>query len=447
MRRTSVRVVSLAATVALIGAGALVASAPAYAAGPIIVVPPFTAASNPAWQVPAGVHSITYRVVGGPGGDGAGQHGGLGGDPLEIEGTLAVEPGWDLIISAGQAGGNATGTQRNAGGLPGLGGDGYVAGGDGGQSGNIGRPGAGGGGSSAIVIDNGGDPAYAAVVAGGAGGGGGRGLDDIIPPLIDACVGGAGGDSGLVGTGGVGQALVCGTSNFGAVGLVYDLSGGDAPSVANPNFGQGYYSSGGAGGGGGGAGGAGNFANQDNAIGTGSSGGGGGAGGASLIPGDATSSILADATSGVVEISYQVEFITVTEAVVNPKPAAPGQNVTITATVENVEGNDDPTGTVDFSIPGCDAVVLDTGTAGDSESTAECTFVAGDPSTVVYGVWYTPGLLAPFAPSNTEAEVVIAKILPATGPGLNAPLIAGGSALLLLLGGAFVLLRRRGEAA
>lgn len=441
MRRTSVRVASIAATVALIGAGALVASAPANAAGPIIVVPPFTAASNPAWEVPAGVHSITYRVVGGPGGNGAGVHGGLGGDPIQIQGTLAVEPGWDLLIYAGQAGGDATGTQRNAGGLPGLGGDGWVDGGAGGQSGNVGRPGAGGGGSSAIIIDDG-SPS-AAVVAGGAGGGGGRGLDDIIPPLIDACVGGAGGDSGDVGTGGVGQALVCGTSNFGAVGLVYDLTGGTAPSVANPNFGQGYYSSGGGGGGGGGAGGAGNFANQDNAIGSGSSGGGGGAGGASLIPSGATSSILADATSGVVEISYQVEFITVTEAVVSPKPAAPGQNVTITATVENVEGNDDPTGTVDFSIPGCNAVALDTGTAGDSESTAECTFVAGDPSTVVYGVWYTPGLLAPFAPSNTEAEVVIAKVLPATGPGLNPLLIAGGSTLLLLLGGALILLRRR----
>ncbi len=45
---------------------------------------------------------------------------------------------------------------------------------------------------------------------------------------------------------------------------------------------------------------------------------------------------MADATNGVVQISYQVAFITVTEAVVDPKPAAPGEEVTITATVENV---------------------------------------------------------------------------------------------------------------
>jgi len=430
-RRRAATILSLTAASALAVAGGLVASAPAYAALPP-VTDVYTDASNPTWVVPAGVHSIEYRVVGGPGGNGSGEHGGLGGDPIEITGTLFVEPGWELDIYVGQAGTDGGGT----GGTPGVGGAGYRSGGDGGTSGNAARPGAGGGGSSAIEVEG-----AAVVVAGGAGGGGGRGQDDDI--VLDACYGGTGGDSGAIGSGGTGPAIKCGTSNPGAAGLDVFSDGSNATNVPGQGVLSGYYLAGGGGGGGAGSGGPGTYANADGPLGVRNAGGGGGAGGASLVPPDATTTILVGAESGVVELTYAIEYLTIIEAVAAPNPAAPGEKVTVTATVANIETNDDPTGTVDFSIPGCEAVALVDGTAGDGESTATCTYTAGDPGTVVYGVWYTPPPGSPFAPSDTEVEVVVAKVLPATGAGESAALIGGGAAVLLLLGGMLIALRRR----
>ncbi len=100
---------------------------------------------------------------------------------------------------------------------------------------------------------------------------------------------------------------------------------------------------------------------------------------------------------------------------------------------------------MNFAGIACSAVPLVIGAAGDSESTAECTFTAGDPSTIVYDIFYTPGVLAPFAPSDTDAEVVIQRTLPATGPG-NIPIFAGGALMLLLVGGTLFVSRRRAEA-
>ena len=108
-KQSSLRaLISGGAVAALVGASILFTGSAANAGQ--IVVTQYDSATQTNFVVPAGVTSIDYRVVGGPGGDASGEHGGLGGDPIAIEGTLAVITGDTLNIWAGQAGGNGGGT-------------------------------------------------------------------------------------------------------------------------------------------------------------------------------------------------------------------------------------------------------------------------------------------------------------------------------------------------
>lgn len=268
---------------AVIGAMALAASsvliaAPANAAESLTFTVPGVQAP---FVVPQNVHSITYTVVGGQGGDGSGPHGGLGGLPANVTGTLTVSPGDTLTIWVAGAGQDGGGTGE----APGLGGIGFAEGGDGGYSGHfflgdedvsVSRPGAGGGGSSAVLLNS-----DLVVSAAGGGGGGGRGLDDVV---FDACVGGPGGDAGLAGGPSAGGDNApydkCPVANGGSVGVGPENPGGDADDVPTSFF---NVAVGGAGGGGAGDGGAGSYSTASNDIFVRAAGGGGGAGGLSFI--------------------------------------------------------------------------------------------------------------------------------------------------------------------
>lgn len=276
LRRTS-RGLAAAGVAALIASSILVA-APANAAETITYTVPGLQAD---FVVPANVSSIKYIVVGGEGGSGAGVHGGLGGDPANITGSFAVTAGDVLTIWVAGVGQDGGGTN----GVPGLGGIGFVEGGDGGLMGtwdddgeifSFARPGAGGGGSSAVLLNS-----NLVAAAAGGGGGGGRGLDDI---LFDACVGGPGGDAGLAGGPSAGGDNApydkCPVATGGTPGTGPEDPGGDASDVPESFLNQ---AVGGAGGGGAGDGGAGNYSLTANQILIRAAGGGGGAGGASFL--------------------------------------------------------------------------------------------------------------------------------------------------------------------
>ena len=423
---------AIGGTAALVGASLMVATPAVAISPPVVLNFGYTETGDagispwgPGQLVPAGVHELTYTIQGGSGGDSESFWGGDGGNPALVTGTLPVVPGDNILIWAGVAGGDADNAEYLD---AGDGGAGYNDGGDGATSGVAGSPGAGGGGSTAIQ-QNGSLVAH----AGGGGGGGGRG------PI--GCSGGDGGDAasavGITGDNASGPDA-CSSVQLGGAGGANPLSNGaDATDVPNPGLLGPNPALGGSGGGGGGGGAAGT---QNLSAGFDFSGGGGGGGGASL--GDSISAPDPINDDGFISISYVVAYITETTAVVNPIPVAPGKNVTITATVENTEGTQDPLGTVDFNITGCEAQPRAAGTANDSLATATCTFVAGAPAVTVYDVEYNELEGSIFAPSATTATVDVKAMLAATGSGDNAPLLIGGSALLLLIGGAFVAVRR-----
>ena len=276
--------------------------------------------------------------------------------------------------------------------------------------------------------------ASAEAIAGGGGGGGGRGSIALIP-----CEGGFGGDAGFNGSDSfdTNPDVCTAIQTGGAAGANVEANGESAVDVPFPFVVNRFLGGNGGGGGGGGFAGVANYEPIiDNA------GGAGGGGGASL--GDFVDVFTPPVgfEDGYVTLTWEVAYYTETTAVVNPNPSAPGQNVTITATVENLEGTQDPTGTVDFGIAACAAQPLSAGVLNDSLSTATCTFAAGAPSVTEYPVLYNPAVNSIFGSSATTATVDIKAMLAATGSGNNAPLLIGGSALLLLMGGAFLAVRR-----
>ncbi len=389
---TSRALISGVAVAALVGASILF-TGPAANAGQIVSTQ-YDSASQTDFLVPIGVTSVDYRVVGGPGGDASGEHGGLGGDPFAIEGTLAVTAGDTLNIWAGQAGGNGGGT----GGPAGAGGAGFSSGGNGATSGNSARPGAGGGGSSAVAL-NGGVPF---VIAAGGGGGGGRGFDEGVLP---ACTGGAGGDAGVAGSASAGPVIKCTSQTGGTTGGSSALGGVSATNVPQPVVIN--VLLGGSGGGGAGSGGAGSLISGFVLR---TAGGGGGGGGTSNVPGDATSSAVEEISgNGFVVITYEISYETATTAVAAPDPSVIGQSVTLTATVTNNTTSDDPTGTVDFGVTGCDAQPLSAGVAGDAIATATCNWTAGPVGPATLPISYTPTIGSAFEPSGVDLEVEVEK--------------------------------------
>jgi LPXTG-motif cell wall-anchored protein len=405
-------------------AASFLSAAPAAA---VQVVPPVTFLANTAnWVVPVGVHSINVTAVGGAGGaGGGGVNGGAGGAGATVTSTIAVTPGETIDIYVGLAGGVGGGIFT-----PGAGGGGYATGGDGAYSGFLAYSGGGGGGSSAVQVD--GDLAPV-VIAGGGGGGGGRG------GVVATCPGGAGGDGADAGENALAAGLCNSNQLGGAAGTDAMLAGVDAVGNSDPFIANGVL--GGSGGGGAGDGKAGTL-NENGII--DNSGGGGGGGGASLGGAVATG---VPAGSGEVVFSYSIAYPTVITAVATPNPATSGQKITVTATVDNQEpgapGNLDPAGLVDFGIPGCTAVPLVGGTAGDGLATAKCEYTAGAPSSITYDIDYNANLDSVFAFSSTTLKIDVVAALAATGVAASSLLPVGGAALVLLLGGALLVLRRR----
>lgn len=392
---------TLAATLAgglIIAGGVLVTSAPAVAAVPGTQT--FTSASDTAWVVPVGVTQVTYRVVGGEGGDG-GQilpnNGGAGGTAGTITGTLTgLTAGQTLHIWAGQTGGDG-GILFNA---NGSGGAGYRTGGAGANGGTaLALPGGGGGGSSAIAVG----AATPFVIAAGGGGGGGRGG---ITPL---CVGRDGGDAGQAGL----SANSAGCNNVqtgGAAGIVANVAnnGSAATQPAGLNI---IGASGGSGGGGAGGGAAGTTQTGNNPLTPRNNGGAGGGGGASLVPGTATFTIDgAETGNGYVQLDWLVEYPTTTVLTVDDSTPVIGQDITFTAVVTNTLTTDNPTGTVDFGVTGCNAQSLTLGVPAAGQSTATCIFSAGPVGPHSYHAEYVATANSLFASSDSaNIEVVVGK--------------------------------------
>lgn len=133
----------------------------------------FSTAGNHTLDIPAGVTSVTYTLVGagGGGGDGGSGSGGSGADGASQIGTITLSSnpnGTSLTVWVG--GGGAGGTSSGGGnGGAGCATAGYGAGGAGGGSKN-----GGGGGGGASCIDVFGTPGSPIAVVGGGGGGGGN---------------------------------------------------------------------------------------------------------------------------------------------------------------------------------------------------------------------------------------------------------------------------------
>lgn len=223
------------------------------------------------YTVPAGVTSVRVSATGAPGGAGApgpnipGVAGGLG---AQVTGDLAVTPGEVLYVEVGGPGGDGS---ANGGGLPGFNGGGL-----GGRSfGGDGSFGGGGGGASDVRLCSvsamscagaASSLASRVVVAGGGGGGGADQLNDGI--------GGIGGDAGELGTAGQDAS---GGGGGGATQAAGGAGGAGGMCAVATNFGMSGFAGGLGGGGLGGYG----TAGQDDAWGGGGGGGyhGGGGGG------------------------------------------------------------------------------------------------------------------------------------------------------------------------
>jgi hypothetical protein len=248
-----------------------------------------TSAGEHSFVVPAGVASLHVTLVGGNGGAGAG--GAAGGVPASVGATLAVSPGQTLYAEVAGDGGAATAPDSALGGYGGGEGGGEVfalfgtapSGGGGGGASDIRT-------CSASATPACGSLASRLVVAGGGGGGGGPGISKTTP-----LAGGAGGAAEFPGTNGagdggdaVGGAGGAATPNLGGAAgggngetKAGMLGLGGAPGDSAIVGGAGGGGAGGLyGGGGGGAGGA-HIVGAAEGFG---SGGGGGGGGSSGVP-------------------------------------------------------------------------------------------------------------------------------------------------------------------
>jgi len=247
------------------------ATAPAaYASAPPATTFPYTGTEQ-TYTVPAGITSVRVTAVGAPGGAGnpgpdiPGVAGGLG---AEVTGDLAVTPGEVLFVEVGGPGGDGA---VNGGGLPGFNGGGL-----GGRSfGGDGSFGGGGGGGSDVRLCSttattcapaASSIASRLLVAGGGGGGGAAQVNDGF--------GGQGGDAAAVGAPGQDRS---GGGGGGATQSAGGAGGAGGPCAVATAYGMSGL------GGGLGAGGLGGYgiAGQDDAWGGGGGGGyyGGGGGG------------------------------------------------------------------------------------------------------------------------------------------------------------------------
>jgi hypothetical protein len=296
------------------------------------------------WTVPPGVTSVSFQVVGAPGGRSGGVNfahadGGRGAD---LRATLALDPGTPVVITVGGPGGT---DGREAGGFNGGGGNTVV--------GNS-YPLAGGGGGASDVRIGGAALADRVLVAGGGGGGGGFG-SGTGPGGSGGPAGGTGGDAGAPGAAGVANAGTGSAGPGGGGGAGTTIAGGAGGAAggglgAAPG-GSGSLGQGGAftgalaiarGGGGGGGlfgGGSGGGAGEDFQA-TVTPGAGGGGGGAS---GHTTGFGIADVSLGIdtarvpkVVITYVDEMapnVSIDVAVGQASPAASGP-VRFTATFD-----------------------------------------------------------------------------------------------------------------
>ena len=272
--RTTVRLLTAAATVAATSFGlAATAGTPAGAVGGTTTLFRDTTAAAQ-YVVPAGIHVVHIRAVGGSGAPGQayfGAPGGAGGLGGRVDANVSVTPGETLTVRPGGAGHYKEGGAADAGFTGGLAGysdsDNYIYG-----------RGTGGG---ASVVRRGSTPL---VVAAGGGGGG------DASHWTGGEAGGRGGDGGG-GVGVAGNGASAGESVFGILETPTGGPGGDAP----------LHSLGGGGGGGGGGyapglGGGGVGGNAGGVLGAGTAGGGsGGAGGADYAIDDAATRSTGDA--------------------------------------------------------------------------------------------------------------------------------------------------------
>ena len=283
--------------------------------------------------VPEGVCSLTVDAFGAEGGVGAdGNVAGLGG---QATATIEVTPGETLVVTVGEAGGDA---QQGSKGPGVIGEGGFNGGADGGS---IAGQSPGGGGGGASDVRQGGDGLDARVVV--AGGGGGSGGDSGLVPGAPAegsapegggpsptrGSGGDGGgttgtdgeDSGFGSAGGSG-----GTQSAGGAGGVTDPSAQPGTSGDGGVGGDGDFSndSGGGGGGGffGGGGGAGDTGVEESpgadadvlaspeGIGQSTDDGGGGGGGSGFGPAGVAFGTGVQSGNGLVTITYDTEAAT-----------------------------------------------------------------------------------------------------------------------------------------
>ncbi len=393
---TARRVIASTGAVALAVMGSVFGTASiAQAASPVTVVT-YAYDGNVAqiFEVPSGVETLDYVVVGAAGGKGGGLNGGAGGLAHEVTGSIDVTAGQTLDIYVAEPGGvglNEDDTENGTPtiGLPGDGGWGYTSGGDGGFGSLLSRPGGGGGGSSAIVVQ--GDTSPVALGAGG-GGGGGRGI-------FGFCFGGTGGAGDVNGAPGVAapDCLIPGVGGLVDQGL--DGNGTDGGDVI-------LFGGGGGGGGAGalGQGGGGGFAGAHPGVPVNlGAGGGGGAGGGSILT-DLEGSIgTADPeTEPMVQISYVQSYDTALSASTVGSPVF-GEDATVEVTVTNTT---DPTVTV---ASGTVTVTADgTGFSGDVVN-GVATVVHSDlqPGDTALALAYTPVVDAPFEASTGTGSITV----------------------------------------
>jgi hypothetical protein len=448
------RLLACAGTAALVAGGLLATGGAANAAQPAEPVV-FDEIGFHVWTVPEGVTEVSVTLVGGSGGKGGGTNGGAGGLGASVSGIQAVTPGQDFAVVVGQAGGSGTapGEDGEDGGAAelaaaelGEGGVGFTDGGAGGEGSFLARDGGGGGGSSAFGDYDAG-PGTAAVAAGGAGGAG-RGV-------VGFCVGGDGGNAGEDGKapredetaapeGDPDFGLHCLAEGDG--GLVNASDDGDGESGGSVLFlgggggggGASFYGDGISGGGGGEAGALllaedgdpetpeGSTGQVEGVFGLGGGGGGGAGGGSSYGSLSNASDGFGEPGDGSVTIAYSVEYQTETTLSVSPASAVFGDEIIVTASVENLTTSGVPSGDVVLVV---DQPLATTSADGaeplaaiepltvplvDGEAVFTIESGAIDAGSYHLRAIYQPTPISPFAGSEADTTLQVARIATTT---------------------------------
>ncbi|WP_292713167.1 discoidin domain-containing protein [Microbacterium sp. 67-17] len=338
---SKVRAVAAALTVGLVGAVTAVVSSPTSAAAGDSMVFQVDGETVQTFTVLPNMQSLQFQAAGGGGGPSGGYTISGGSWGALVTGTLALEPGDELLISVGAAGEPASGWDDASNPHPPLGGWGGLgaSGGNGAWDSLEERTSGAGGGATTIQLVRGGVTTTIAL----AGGGGGAGGSSSDPDHF-----GLGGNAGYEGRW---------TGEDGHHGTVGPLggSGGAAAGAATSEgeSGHGGTDLGGSGGGGGGGvkGGAGGGGAQ------GVSAGGGGGAGSSMVDSLVTGASIAPTGVDFSTNGWDYPPNGWVELVVTYKPA-PTMNVAVES-ASILEGGsigwvaaslpDDATGTVDFS--------------------------------------------------------------------------------------------------